>query len=134
MTELYLIMMDINYFKRINDTYGHVEGDKALKLVAHILKTIGGVYKSDLFIARFGGDEFSAVFESESEKRVRQLCSDIKDSLKRDTEDRKYRLTIGAGFALYTGRSMTIDELYERADKALYEDKDRMKNLITDEL
>ena len=125
--QLYLIMMDINYFKRINDIHGHIEGDKALKTVAETLKKIGGAYKSELFVARFGGDEFSAVFESESEKRVRQLCSDIKDSLKRDTEDRKYRLTIGAGFALYTGRSMTIDEFYERADKALYEDKEVMK-------
>lgn len=129
MTELYLIMMDINYFKRINDTYGHVEGDKALKLVAHILKTIGGVYKSSLFIARFGGDEFAAVFETVGEHKVQILCEDIKNALADETKDYRYLLTMGAGHAVYTGKNMSIEELYDRADKALYADKSREKEL-----
>lgn len=128
---LYLVMMDINYFKRINDIYGHIEGDKALKTVAATLKKVGASYKSELFIARFGGDEFSAVFESESEKRVRQLCLDIKECLDSDTEELKYRISLGVGFALYEGKSMTIDELYGRADKALYDDKSKMKKTAT---
>ena len=125
---LYLVMMDVNYFKRINDIYGHVEGDKALKTVAATLKKIGAEYKSELFIARLGGDEFSAVFESESERRVNQLCLDIQENLRSETEKSKYLLTVGTGFALYTGKTMAIDELYERADKALYENKEKMKN------
>ena len=132
--QLYLVMMDVNYFKRINDIYGHLEGDRALKSVALTLKKIGSTYKNNLFIARFGGDEFSAVFESNSEHRVIELCNDIKNTLKRETESEKYRLTIGTGYALYTGKNMSISALYKIADKALYEDKDRMKNLITDEL
>ena len=126
-SSLYLIMMDVNYFKRINDTYGHVEGDKALRLVAHILKTIGGSYKSDLFIARFGGDEFAAVFESSSERRVKILCEDIKNALADETKDLSYLLTMGVGYAAYTGKEMSLESLYDRADKALYEDKDRGK-------
>ena len=125
--QLYLIMMDINYFKRINDVHGHVEGDKALKTVATILKQIGSTYGSELFIARFGGDEFSAVFESDSERRVTELCNEIKETLRKETEDFKYLLTIGTGYALYSGSVMSLASLYERADKALYEDKDRMK-------
>lgn len=132
--QLYLVMMDVNYFKRINDIYGHLEGDRALKSVALTLKKIGSTYKNNLFIARFGGDEFSAVFESNSEHRVIELCNDIKNTLKRETESEKYHLTIGTGYALYTGKNMSISALYKMADKALYEDKDRMKNLITDEL
>lgn len=126
--QLYLVMMDVNYFKRINDIHGHVEGDKALKTVAATLKKIGAEYKSELFIARFGGDEFSAVFESESERRVNQLCLDIQENLRAETENSKYLLTVGTGFALYTGKTMAIDELYERADKALYENKEKIKN------
>ena len=125
---LYLIMMDINYFKRINDTHGHTEGDKALKLVASTLKRVGAKYKSELFIARFGGDEFSAVFESSSESSVIRLCNEIKQKLREDTEDLKYLLTIGAGYALYTGKTMSLSSLYERADKELYFDKNKMKN------
>jgi diguanylate cyclase (GGDEF)-like protein len=124
-------MMDINYFKRINDTYGHVEGDKALKLVAYILKTIGGAYKSNLFIARFGGDEFAAVFEAASERKVQILCEDIKNTLADETKDFRYLLTMGAGYAVYTGKNMSIEALYDRADKALYEDKHREKEFNT---
>ena len=126
---LYLIMMDINYFKRINDNYGHVEGDKAIKLVAHILKTVASPYKTDLFVARFGGDEFAAVFETNSENKVKILCEDIKNALADETKDLRYLLSIGTGYAVYGGKTMSLLSLYDRADKALYEDKDRMKGI-----
>ncbi len=124
---LYLIMMDVNFFKRINDVHGHVEGDRALKIVAATLKKVGAKYKSDLFIARFGGDEFAAVFESNSENKVRLLCEDIKTTLTEDTQDLSYRLQTGTGYALYTGRAMSLISLYDRADKALYDDKAKIK-------
>lgn len=127
-TQLYLVMMDVNDFKSINDIYGHFEGDMALKRVATALKKVGASHKSSLFIARFGGDEFAAVFETSSERRVIELCNDIKDTLKNETADKEYSLTIGTGYALYTGKTMSIAALYENADKELYEDKDRMKN------
>ncbi len=127
--QLYLVLMDINYFKTINDEYGHVEGDKALKAVSTTLKAIGSKYRSSLFIARYGGDEFAAVFESNSERKVTRLCNDIKESLAVETEGFEYKLTIGAGYALYTGGTMTLDALYTLADTALYEDKDRVKGL-----
>ena len=125
--QLYLVLMDINYFKKINDEYGHVEGDKALKTVATTLKAVGSKYKSSLFLARYGGDEFAAVLESNSERKVAKLCSDIKDMLTLESEAFEYNLTIGAGYAVYTGSSMSLDTLYTIADKALYEDKDRVK-------
>ena len=124
---LYLLMMDINFFKRINDVHGHVEGDRALKIVAATLKKVGAKYKSDLFIARFGGDEFAAVFESNSERKVQLLCEEITKTLVDDSQDLSYRLAMGAGYALYTGRAMTLISLYDRADKALYEDKAKIK-------
>lgn len=126
---LYLIMMDVNFFKRINDNYGHVEGDKALKTIAKVLKRVGEKYGSSLFISRFGGDEFSAVFESKSEKTVKTLCDEIKKLLAEETIEFHYRLTIGTGYAVYTGREMSLVSFYDRADMALYEDKKRIKNV-----
>jgi diguanylate cyclase (GGDEF)-like protein len=124
---LYLILMDVNSFKEINDDHGHIEGDKALKTVATTLKSVGQRYRSSLFIARYGGDEFAAVLESSSEKNTVKLCNDIKDLLATEASRLDYVLTMGVGYALYTGGSMTLDSLYTLADKALYEDKDRMK-------
>ena len=126
--QLYLVMMDVNDFKSINDIYGHPEGDMALKTVAATLKKVGAAYKSNLFIARFGGDEFAAVFETSSERRVIELCNEIKNTLQTETAEKKYCLTIGTGYSLYGGKAMSLASFYEEADKALYEDKDRMKN------
>jgi diguanylate cyclase (GGDEF)-like protein len=129
-TQLYLIMMDVNDFKRINDVYGHNEGDIALKTVAKALKKVGGHYSGDLFIARFGGDEFAAVYETNAEYRVRNLCDTIKETLINETDKGKYRLTISTGYALYTGKTMSLVELYENADRKLYEDKTTTKNSL----
>ena len=127
---LYLMLMDVNSFKEINDDHGHIEGDRALKTVAATLKAVGMRYRSSLFIARYGGDEFAAVLETSSEKRPVKLMGDIKDLLATESEGLDYVLTMGVGYAVYTGGSMTLDALYNIADEALYEDKDRMKNPV----
>lgn len=127
---LYLILMDINSFKEINDEHGHIEGDRALKTVATTLKAVGMRYRSSLFIARYGGDEFAAVLESHSEKRPVKLCVDIKEMLREESEGLDYELTMGTGYATYTGAAMNYAAFYNLADKALYEDKDRMKNPV----
>ena len=125
---LYLIMMDINNFKRINDNYGHVEGDKALKLVAASLKSIANEYGNQLFIARYGGDEFCAVYETASEKKVIELCRLIRETLMKESDGYKYRIVMGAGYSVYIGKSMPLATLYESADKALYANKDFIKH------
>ena len=123
---LYIVMMDIDRFKRINDLYGHIEGDRALKCVAGNLKKIGALHRGHLFLARYGGDEFAAVFEAESDNMVRKLCQDIKASVKEETESWRYLITVSAGFTVYTGRGMTLERLYSIADAALYSDKSRL--------
>ena len=127
---LYLILMDINSFKEINDEHGHIEGDKALKTVAATLKAVGMRCRSSLFLARYGGDEFAAVLETHSEKRPIKLCQDIKDMLATEAEGLDYVLTMGVGYAAYTGTSMSFESFYSLADAALYEDKDRMKSPV----
>ena len=70
----------------------------------------------------------TAVFESNSDRKVLRLCEEIKSELVEESKDFKYLLTIGTGYAVYTGKSMSLVSFYERADKELYEDKERIKN------
>lgn len=60
---LYLLMMDADYFKKINDQYGHMEGDNALVCIAEVLREVG--VEKEYFVARYGGDEFIVIYEAE---------------------------------------------------------------------
>lgn len=119
---LYFLMMDLNNFKYVNDTYGHMEGDRMLREVANKLKGLGAGYKSRLFLARYAGDEYAAVFEATDISAVRALVKNIKACVA-DVSIDDFRLGIGVGVATYAGDSMSQEMLIELADKALYIDK-----------
>ena len=76
---LFLIMMDIDYFKRINDTYGHQEGDQALIRTANALKSAAQSMTRRPYLARYGGDEFMVVAEAENIEEIRALCKRIQN-------------------------------------------------------
>jgi diguanylate cyclase (GGDEF)-like protein len=128
---LFLFIMDINGFKRINDTYGHYEGDKALAETANILKrAIGG---TPMFLARYGGDEFAilgflkGMDEAESLKlKIQRYFADSNVDVSRD-----YDIVMGVGYYEYgPGHGETIQQLIAGADKNLYADKERLKRII----
>ena len=119
---LYFIMMDLDKFKLVNDKYGHQEGDEVLRSVALKLKKVGLIYKSSLFLARYAGDEFAAVYETSDPKAVRQLVKDIKSAVSEIVLD-DLTLSISVGTAAYSGKDMPMEQLFELADKALYIDK-----------
>lgn len=121
--QLYLLMMDMDYFKKINDQYGHVEGDKALIRVAVTLKNVCSRYRS--FVCRYGGDEFIIVCETSSEERIRMLCSELNQVLAAENEEAgaPYPLHLSIGYALYTEQMKTIPDFIHEADKMLYEVK-----------
>lgn len=119
---LYFLMMDLNEFKYVNDTYGHMEGDRILRDVANGMKDLGADYKTRLFLARYAGDEYAAVFEAADIKMVRALVKKIKDCVA-DVSIDDFRMSIGVGVAAYAGESMSQGRLIELADKALYIDK-----------
>lgn len=119
---LYFVMMDIDNFKLVNDLYGHQEGDEVLRSVALKLKKVGLIYKSSLFLARYAGDEFAAVYETADPKTVRRLVKDIKAAISEIVLDDKI-VTISVGTAAYAGKDMPMEQLFELADKALYIDK-----------
>ena len=79
--DVYLLMMDADGFKQINDRYGHVEGDHALQVVATALKDVCSAAGG--FIARYGGDEFVVLQKAAAEQDIIDLCSAIDDELAR---------------------------------------------------
>ena len=121
---VYLLFADLDGLKIINDTYGHLEGDRALVDAADILRSS---FRSADIIARLGGDEFT-VFPIEAADGTSQILLDrLDDHLQRHNEANKprgYRLTLSVGIARFEpDSSWTIDQLLEHADKALYQQK-----------
>ena len=121
----FILMIDLNKFKYINDQFGHVEGDRALKRAADALKAACGENPLKSFIARYGGDEFIIVAKTENEELVRELCQSIKDKmLQKNTEDgSKYELTASIGYSSYSGDISDFQAALAKADEALYKEK-----------
>lgn len=116
-------MLDIDYFKSINDTHGHPVGDKVLSAIAQILKDI---FPEPYLTGRFGGDEFSIYCPSctdvqELKKRLMQLTQRVKEIAIKDCANLKVTLSIGA--VLFSGRA-EFEDIYKRADEMLYEVKE----------
>ena len=123
--DTYMMMLDINDFKKINDTYGHAEGDRALVIMANALRKAVGAMDFRAFIARYGGDEFIIIAKTENEELVKKLCDDIRKTMIRlNTEaGAGYELTASIGYAGYSGDIPGFQAALGRADDALYKDK-----------
>jgi diguanylate cyclase (GGDEF)-like protein len=121
----YVLMIDLNKFKQINDRYGHVEGDYALKRTADALKVACADNTLKTFIARYGGDEFIIITKTENEDLVKELCSDIKAALVRLNNEAgaKYELTASIGYSSYNGDITAFQSALAEADEALYREK-----------
>lgn len=120
---LYLLMMDIDYFKSINDQYGHVEGDKALKTVAGCL--IKACSNKHYFISRYGGDEFIIICELDQGDSVALLCDSIHNHL--ENVNTPYKLSLSIGYASYTDTFKNQQDFIAKADAELYKVKKQRK-------
>ncbi|MGN0350032.1 MAG: GGDEF domain-containing protein [Roseburia sp.] len=120
---LYLLMMDADYFKVINDKYGHIEGDAALKYIATALRKVGTHF--DCFISRYGGDEFIVVYEAHSDTEVKYLIQYIHKYLGDIVKQQNlpYRLSLSIGYSKFTPETSTIQDLIHAADTELYKVK-----------
>ncbi|MCR4841895.1 MAG: GGDEF domain-containing protein [Eubacterium sp.] len=126
-----LIMLDMNRFKSINDTYGHVEGDRALSRTARCIKKACsmGITKVRPFIARFGGDEFVIVLDTRNDREVDRICDAIYSQLDFENENSgaPYELSISAGWARNLPNNRSAKELLGSADKCLYKKKNKLR-------
>lgn len=118
---LYLLMLDIDHFKSINDKYGHLIGDEALVLVAKILKNACVPFKKRPYIARFGGDEFIIIIEG-TRNTVEYLKNRIYELVAKENEETEYELSVSIGVAKYE-EGMTSNAFINSADKELYKIK-----------
>ncbi len=118
------IMIDMDYFKNINDTYGHTSGDKALADVAWVLT----IAKPDKAIAiRFAGDEFILLMKDATEDELKKAILNVKKELAKfnDTENRPYKLSLSMGYSLYDHKNDDMDSFFRHMDEMMYEEKEQ---------
>ncbi|MBU1331917.1 MAG: diguanylate cyclase [Gammaproteobacteria bacterium] len=127
--ELLLAVLDIDHFKRINDDYGHLAGDKVLKILAGELAK--RLRKSD-FIARFGGEEFVLLIPSTPLEGGVQLLETLRESIERcpfHFKGVRVTITLSAGISAFTTGDRST-QVFERADQALYRAKRGGRNRV----
>lgn len=131
-SSLGFLIFDVDYFKQINDNYGHLEGDKAL---VEISKTLKEYVNSDVKFGRFGGDEFLGVVRNPNKEELLKMGKDIMDKVM----DKKIKvpnsangiLTVTMGITLVNPNNLrNIDEMFAKADEALYIGKEKGKAQI----
>jgi diguanylate cyclase (GGDEF)-like protein len=119
-----LFMMDVDSLKQINDSFGHLEGDRALKRTAEVLEE---TFRDSDVIARLGGDEFAVLAIEAAGHSERTIQTRLFDGLKSiSAEQFPYELSLSLGFARFDPRNCTsLEELMAKADQAMYEHKRR---------
>ena len=119
-----VIMMDIDGFKRINDTYGHAEGDKALVTVADSLRAVVSRHSMPSFLGRYGGDEFILIIHPLLITEADQMICEIRTEIEQNVSGTPYPLSVSAGYEKLTNEQDSIQSCIRRADKKLYLDKE----------
>jgi polar amino acid transport system substrate-binding protein len=130
-TDLIILSIDIDFFKKINDHYGHAVGDQMLKLIT---KTISShLRKTDLF-GRIGGEEFIILLQSTSLKHAQLLCKKINVSVASTIlvlENKEpIHTTVSIGLASLNSSDATLEQIIKRSDQALYKAKEQGRNRI----
>lgn len=126
---LTLLMIDIDNFKYINDTFGHVNGDKVLKTIAEILNT--NVRENDI-LARWGGEEFTILLPGTDVCKAVIVAERIRESISNhEFKIDNTSLTITVSIGVYTtSKKMAINEFVDLADRALYKAKERKNKVV----
>jgi len=132
--DFYVVMTDLDHFKHINDTYGHLTGDHIIKEFSKVIAE--SVQKSTNVVARYGGDEFVLILEGIDRHQAKAVMEQARTML--STREflsldgyRKISLTLSAGIAEYPGDGKTPDELFAKADEALYSSKQLGRNKVS---
>ena len=127
-----LLILDIDYFKKVNDTYGHPVGDEVLKELALRIKdvsnTVGGI------VSRNGGEEFSVLLPNTAEEKSFESADLIRQAIEKKvfkiSSGEKLNITISVGISTFPQDAKTPQELYKLADEALYLAKSSGRNKV----
>jgi diguanylate cyclase (GGDEF)-like protein len=124
------VMLDIDYFKKVNDTYGHSVGDIVLKEVSDILNS--SVRSCDI-VGRYGGEEFGIVLLSYDKDEVQEICERIRTNIENVSFEigaETIKVTISLGAYISTNNNIPTNEIIKRADEALYYSKKNGRNRL----
>ncbi|MDQ7073103.1 MAG: GGDEF domain-containing protein [Gammaproteobacteria bacterium] len=124
---LSLVVWDVDFFKKVNDTYGHAAGDKVLKTIARLF--MQATREAD-FIARFGGEEFVGIFPETRLEDALSLANKIREKIQNSKfhyEHKPVPITASAGLATFRPND-TVEDVFKRADAALYRAKESGRN------
>ena len=127
--QLAIMFLDIDHFKRVNDTLGHDAGDQLLKVVA---QRIRGALRGRDLVARFGGDEFCVAASLDASSSAQMVAQRLLDQIKQpiNLEGRVIIMTTSIGISIYPQDGETQEELLKHADLALYESKGSGRNAL----
>ncbi|MBC3496482.1 sensor domain-containing diguanylate cyclase [Pseudomonas sp. SWRI100] len=129
-TPLAFLLLDIDDFKQINDSYGHQEGDQVLQRIADSGKAV--LRRGDQF-GRIGGEEFAAVFPGCNAQVAEQIAERLQREIQRlsfSHDEHIYGVTVSQGLTALTDEDESLDSLFARADAAMYRAKRQGKNQI----
>lgn len=127
---LSLVILDIDHFKKVNDTYSHLIGDKILKIVTSAVKN--SIRRSDM-IARYGGEEFVVLFPNMDIKRAEETCENLRKKIQEShLTNREIDITVTASFGVanYPHNAFSEENLIKAADRALYKAKESGRNMV----
>jgi diguanylate cyclase len=122
-----LAVCDLDHFKSINDNFGHLAGDKVLRIIA---KTLRDRLRKTDFVARFGGEEFVILMPETERQEALQTLDAIRQAVAASPfhfRDKPVAITLSVGIAIFSDTA-TSDHVFERADTALYQAKQAGRN------
>ncbi len=126
-----LAMCDIDYFKKINDTYGHGAGDKVLTFLGHFFRSH---LRDNDIVSRYGGEEFLIFLDGVGGDKAYTIMNRLKEQLSKEEinigEGKKIRITISVGISSFPGKYHSFKEMVKAADDALYKAKTTGRNKV----
>lgn len=117
-------LMDVNDFKKVNDLRGHLVGDQVLTKIAH---TLVGLSSAGSTFFRLGGDEFLVVSPKTDEVQMKQICSEIVNTVNRVMKDSGYPVTLSIDMTTYNKKAKSVSEILHDVDLEMYRHKLEIK-------
>jgi diguanylate cyclase (GGDEF)-like protein len=125
--ECYLALLDIDFFKKINDTYGHVYGDEVLLLFSNMIKK---TFRDIDLLFRYGGEEFAVLLKSVTENQTNAILNRFRENIETIPFPLENKVTVSIGYCKFTNDAH-LPAIIERADIALYYSKEHGRNKVS---